>query len=221
MADVKTLSTSSPLAFEQAYAAALSDDLPVPYAQIMDPYQTPARFLPWLAAHYSVDLWFDDWSEDRKREMIAQCAGVSTLYPASPLGELKGTFAGLKRYLAFVDAEVIHRVAHPARFIFGRAVIGQTPINHAAFLAHYLIKVELNAPSRAFQIGRSGFGKAYVRAVELEPLRRAMRAAVISKSLETQYTISFAWRRSITFDDHILIDGSHIFDGWINRLRLI
>jgi P2-related tail formation protein len=220
MADVKTLEPSSPLPFEQAYAAALSDDLPIPYAQIMDPYQTPERFLPWLAAHHSVDLWFDDWSVDRKREMIAQCAGVSKLYPASPLAELKGTFAGLKRYLAFVDAEVIHRVAHPSRFIFGRAVVSQAPINHAAFLAHYLIKVALIAPNGAFQIGRSAFGKAYVRNPDLEPLRRAKRAAVISKSPDTQYTISFAWRRSITFNDHILIDGSHPVDGWIDRLRL-
>ncbi|WP_348640128.1 phage tail protein, partial [Rhizobium sp. FKY42] len=53
MAEVKPLLPSSSGAFEYALAAGMSDDLPVPYAQIMDPYQTPVRFLPWLAAHHS------------------------------------------------------------------------------------------------------------------------------------------------------------------------
>ncbi|MET0170903.1 MAG: phage tail protein I, partial [Agrobacterium vaccinii] len=123
MSDVSVLLPSSSDVFELALASGMSDDLPIPYAEIMDPYRTPVRFLPWLAAHHSVDLWFDDWPDDRKREMIAQCAGVSTIYPASPLAALKGTLAGLKRYLAFVDAEIVDRIAHPSRFTFGRAVI--------------------------------------------------------------------------------------------------
>ncbi|WP_306180487.1 phage tail protein I [Rhizobium sp. AN73] len=133
-------------AFEKALIAGMTDDLPIPYDVIMDPYRTPARFLPWLAAHHSVDLWYDDWSEERKREMIAQCAGLSTDYPASPLAALKGTLVGLKRYLAFVDADIIDRIAHPARFTFGRAVIGRTPIAHQPFTAHYLVHVTLRAP---------------------------------------------------------------------------
>lgn len=204
---------------ERAMAAGMSDDLPVPYAQIMDPYQTPAEFLPWLAAHHSVDLWFDDWVEERKREMIAQCAGVSTLYPASPLAALKGTLEGLKRYLAFADAEIIDRVAHPSRFTFGRAVIGRTPIAHKPFVAHYLVKVDLQAHVNRFQIGRSAFGRAALTAVDLEPIRRAKLAMVLAKGSETQYTVTFAWRRGITFQDNIPIDGSHAFGGFIDRTR--
>lgn len=220
MADVSLLLSGEAKAFERAVAAGMSDELPVPYAEIMDPYQAPERFLPWLAAHHSVDLWFDDWPTARKREMIAQCAGVSTVYPASPLGSLKGTLAGLKRYLEFVDAEIVHRIAHPSRFIFGEAVLGQTPINHVPFLARYLIKVSLVAPNGYFQIGRSAFSRRYLRSVDLEPLRRAKRAAQTAKTPETQYTISFAWRRSITFQDNIPIDGSHVFDGWLDASRL-
>jgi P2-related tail formation protein len=195
----------------------MSDGLPVPYAQLLDPYRTEARFLPWLGAHHSVDLWFEDWSENRKREMIAQAAGVSVLYPASPIGELKGMRAGAQRYLDFVDAEIIDVVSHPARFTFGRAVLGRTPINHLPFTAHYLVRVRLQAPAGRFQIGRSSFGRGALRPVDLEPLRRAKRALSIAKVPDTQYSITFAWRRPITIQDGILIDGSHAVAGWMDR----
>lgn len=206
--------------YEYALAAGMSDDLPVPFERLLDPYETEARFLPWLAAHHSVDLWFDDWPEERKREMIAQAAGVSVTYPAAPIAALKGTLVGLKRYLEFVDAEIVDRIAHPARFTFGRAVIGRTPIAHKPFVAHYLIKVHLSAPKNRFEIGRAAFGRSALSRVNLEPLRRVKRAMAIAKVPETQYTVSFAWRRGITFNDNILIDGSHVFGGWIDRTRL-
>ncbi|CUW88202.1 phage tail protein I [Agrobacterium genomosp. 2] len=207
-------------AFEKALIAGMTDDLPIPYDVIMDPYRTPARFLPWLAAHHSVDLWYDDWPEERKREMIAQCAGRSVLYPGSRLAALKGTLVGLKRYLAFVDAEIIDRIAHPARFTFGRAVIGRTPIAHQPFTAHYLIRVSLTAHRNRFQIGRSAFGRAAMTSVDLEPIRRAKRAMVTAKTPDTLYSVSFAWRRGITFNDNIFIDGSHAIGGYMNRTRL-
>ncbi|WHA40917.1 phage tail protein I [Agrobacterium larrymoorei] len=220
MSDVSVLLPSSSDKFEHALAAGVSDDLPVPYAEILDPYRTPVRFLPWLAAHHSVDLWFDDWSQTRKREMIAQCAGVSVLFPASPLAALKGTLAGLKRYLAFVDAEIVDRVAHPARFTFGRAVIGMTPVAHKPFVAHYLVKITLTAPKNRFQIGRCAFGRAAMTSVDLEPIRRAKRAMQTAKVPETQYSVSFAWRRNLTFQDQPFIDGSHAFGGFVDRKRL-
>lgn len=207
-------------AFEKALIAAMTDDLPVPYDVIMDPYRTPARFLPWLAAHHSVDLWYDDWSEERKREMIAQCAGLSTDYPASPLAALKGTLVGLKRYLAFVDADIIDRIAHPARFTFGRAVIGRTPIAHQPFTAHYLVHVTLRAPKNHFQIGRSAFGRAALTSVDLEPIRRARRAMVTAKTPDTLYTVTFAWRRPITLQDAVMIDGGTSPGGYRQRQYL-
>ncbi|MGF9694700.1 phage tail protein I [Rhizobium sp. 0TCS1.26] len=206
--------------FEQALAAGMSDSLPVPYEQLLDPYETEARFLPWLAAHYSVDLWFDDWSDDRKREMIAQAAGRSIQFPASPIGELKGMRAGAQRYLDFVDAEIVDVVSHPARFAFGRAILGRTPIHHLPFTAHYLVRVTLEAPAGRFQIGRANFGRAALRSVDLEPLRRAKRALAIAKVPETHYSVTFAWRRPLTIQDGILIDGSHVVGGWMDRTSL-
>ncbi|HAU78605.1 MAG TPA: phage tail protein I [Agrobacterium sp.] len=207
-------------AFEKALIAGMTDDLPIPYDVIMDPYRTPVRFLPWLAAHHSVDLWYDDWSEERKREMIAQCAGLSTDYPASPLAALKGTLVGLKRYLAFVDADIIDRIAHPARFTFGRAVIGRTPIAHQPFTAHYLVHVTLRAPKNHFQIGRSAFGRAALTSVDLEPIRRARRAMVTAKTPDTLYTVTFAWRRPITLQDAVMIDGGTSPGGYRQRQYL-
>lgn len=207
-------------AFEKALIAGMTDDLPIPYDAIMDPYRTPARFLPWLAAHHSVDLWYDDWSEERKREMIAQCAGLSPDYPASPLAALKGTLVGLKRYLAFVDADIIDRIAHPARFTFGRAVIGRTPIAHQPFTAHYLVHVTLRAPKNHFQIGRSAFGRAALTSVDLEPIRRARRAMVTAKTPDTLYTVTFAWRRPITLQDAVMIDGGTSPGGYRQRQYL-
>lgn len=220
MSRVGSLLPPSSGVIERGMAAGASDDLPIPYEDMIDPYRTQARFLPWLAAHYSVDLWFDDWPEARKREMIAQCAGLSTIYPASPLAALKGTLAGLRRYLEFVDAEIVDRIAHPRRFVFGRAVIGRTPINHQPFTAHYLVKVHLKTHVNRFAIGRSAFGKSALTQVSLEPLRRAKLAMVAAKTPETMYSVSFAWRRPITFSDNILFDDGNHFGGFIDRKRL-
>ena len=206
--------------FEKALAHAMSDELPVPYAQILDPYQTPVAWLPWLAAHYSVDLWFDDWAVATKREMIAQCAGLSETYPGEQLGDLKGTFEGLKRYLWFVGATVIDRVAYPARFVFNQSALGITPINHPAHKARYLVKVTLERPFNAFEIGRSAMGIAALREVDLEPIRRAKTALRVSKAPETEYVVSFARRRRATFGDGLTFDDELHFGGYIDRVRL-
>lgn len=205
--------------FDRALAAGMSDDLEVPFDELLDPYRTPARLLPWLAEHHSVDLWFDDWSEERKREMIAQCAGVSTIYPGEPLAELKGTLEGLKRYLWFVDATIVDRVAHPTRFIMGRAVLDRTPISHQPFTAHYLIKVRLEAHCSRFEIGQAAFGRRALVSVNREPLRRVKLAMVTAKAPDTLYSVTFAWRRQHTFDDGILFDDGHLFSGYIDRTR--
>lgn len=221
MSDVVAHLPASPTGpFERAMAAGMSDDLPVPYAQILDPYQTPVAWLPWLAAHHAVDLWFDDWPEARKREMIAQCAGVSTVHPDDPpLGELKGTLKGLKRYLEFVDATIIDRKAHPQRFTFSRSPITRTPIGHEAFTAHYLIEVALTRPPRCFQIGRAPFDIGALTKVDTTPMDRVKRAMAIAKTPDTLYSVTFAWRRPISVSDGIAIDGSHIIGGYANRTR--
>ena len=61
---------------------------------IMDIYHVDASFLPWLAWWFRVDLWRDDWSEEKKREAIAN---------AFIIRKLKGTIWAVERALAISD----------------------------------------------------------------------------------------------------------------------
>ncbi|WP_186415406.1 phage tail protein I [Pannonibacter sp. P2PFMT1] len=219
MSDLAVLLPSSSGPFERAAVAGIADDLPVPYATLMDPYQTRVDLLPWLAAHHSVDLWFDDWPVSRKREIIAQYAGVSTLYPGESLAELKGTHEGALRYLAFVDAEVIDRIEYPARFVIGKSAFGVTPINHPALKKRWLVKVILKKPVNAFVLGRSALGVAALRTVDRTPIERAKKALDVARAPETEYLISTAWRRPATFEDDFP-EGSLPFGAYVDRTRL-
>ncbi|MDG3580420.1 phage tail protein I [Rhizobium sp. YJ-22] len=216
----KLLPPSSTQAWEYAIAAGMSDELPVPYAQLMDPYETPAQWLPWLAGHYAVDLWYEDWPEARKREIIAQYAGVSVVYPGEALPELKGSHIGVLRYLSFVDADVIDFISYPARFVMGLSAPSFTPVGHPPFKARYLVKVMLDKPVNAFVLGLSALGHGAVRNVDLTPVRRVKEAMRIAKAPSTEYLVTAAWRRQITFADEILIADGRPIGGFIDRTHI-
>lgn len=240
MSDVTKLLPSASLDFVRAAAAGMSDHLDVPYAILMNPYQTPADSLPWLAAHSSLDLWFDDWTEDRKREAVAQASGRSIIHDGE-IAALKGTRSGTIRYLALVDAQLLDVIAYPARFVFGRAVLGRTPIGHPPFLARHLVKTLTYKPRRALVLGRSTlgarpippliFGDADIsvggslpapvlRIPDRTPLDRARKAMATAKAPETEYRADFAHRRHIRIDDGLPLDGSHALGGYLDRTRL-
>lgn len=202
---------SKGLAFERAIASAGSDDLPVPLEQILDPLATPAKWLAWLAANESVDLWFDDWSDARKRQMVAE---------ALELASIKGTRAAAERFLSFVDARIIYKISHPARFPVGRIAVGITPINHKPFVARYVVMSKLTAPINAICVGRSAVGRAALRPINREPLRRAKLALSISKASETAYSVTFAHRLPITLDDGTDLDAGHKFGDFKDRITL-
>lgn len=198
-------------AFETAASFAMSDPLPVPIELIMDPDRTPERFLPFLAAHESVDLWMDDWDTLRKRKMIRE---------ALELAGLKGTHQGVVRYLGYVDAEVIDTIAYPARFVFGQSALGITPIAHPPFKARYLVKVELDRPFNAMELGRGAIGRAALRSVDLEPIRRAKLALSIARAPEAEYVVSFAWRRPARLRDAIPLSDQPPAGTYVDRVRL-
>ncbi|MCF1502906.1 phage tail protein I [Afifella sp. H1R] len=198
-------------AFEKALAEAMTDALPVPIREIMDPATTPTAFLPFLAGHRSVDLWFDDWPEARKRAMIDE---------AFRLAAIVGTKAAAPAFLAYVDAEIVHKVTHPARFVIGRSPLGLQPIGHKPFTTHYLIKVPLAKPAAAFVTGRTSLGRGATRTVDRTPLDRVNRALVVSKSAATAYSANFGWRRPITLDDGWDLDDPIYFDQYRDRTRL-
>lgn len=197
--------------FEEGLVDALTDDLPVPFRGIMNPETAPAEWLPFLAVNESVDLWYSDWPEARKRQMIAE---------AIELAALKGTHEGAVRYLSYVDAEVVDTVSYPARFVMGQSALGITPINHPPFKARYLVKVYLARPVNAYEMYRSAIGKAALRSVDRTPVMRAKRALEVSKAPETEYLISVAWRRQNALRDEIALSDERNLGGWTDRTRL-
>lgn len=206
--------------FKRALMAGMSDVLPVPLAEQMDPYRTDAKNLPHLAAHHSVDLWFDDWPEERKREVIAQYSGESVIYPGERLPELKGTREGTRRYLELVDATLVDVVAYPQHVVLGRTVMRQLPIGHPPFMARHLVKVDIREPEDAFVLGRSVIGRSVIKTHSREQIERAMKAMCIAKAPETEYRVSFAHKRMITIDDNIDIDGGYVLGQYVTRGRL-
>jgi P2-related tail formation protein len=197
--------------FERAVAHAASDTLPVPIAQIMDPATTPAEWLPWLAAHEQVRLWYSDWPEARKRQIVADWLRLAGLI---------GTRAAAAEFLAYVDAELIHKRSYPSRFPVGRYAVGRHPVQFPTFTARHLVRVALVAPNGAWRAGYSAVRRASIRPPDTEPLRRAEHALVISKAPETAFTVSFAHRVRITLDDGFNLGADHVMDSFRDRTIL-
>ncbi len=65
-------STATERALE--YAMGRIEDVPNPVATVRDPAQCPAPLLPWLAWAHSVDEWSEHWTEETKRQVIADSA---------------------------------------------------------------------------------------------------------------------------------------------------
>jgi phage tail-like protein len=208
---VAAILPSNATAFERAVAAGLTDTLPVPIRDILDPAVTPEAFLPFLAAHDSVDLWFSDWSVGRKRAMVEE---------AVTLARLKGTRAGVIRFLSYVDGTLVDAISYPERFILGRAIIGRTPINHPAFVARYLVKVETFKKPRAFILARSILGRHILKTPDRTKLRRALAAIRVAKALESEVRVDFAHKRQTTLDDGMPLDPGSLLGAWRARSQL-
>ncbi|QQN73171.1 phage tail protein I [Croceicoccus sp. YJ47] len=92
-------------AFEDATAARAS--LPVHLVRdVMDPDRCPADYLGFLAWHYSIDLWDDDWPETKKRNV---CRNALALHRG------KTTLAGIRAHLDLVDVKLVRAIRPPAR----------------------------------------------------------------------------------------------------------
>lgn len=82
-------------------AGARINEVPVPIDLLKRPYEVPAAFLPHLAWEVSLDVWFQDWPEWRKRRAVAK---------SIDLHYLKGTLRGVEGWLDLIGAKV--QVAH-------------------------------------------------------------------------------------------------------------
>lgn len=194
--------------YERAAMEGAEAQLPIPIRELVDPATTTPAFLPFVAVHNGVKLWFDDWSLARKRQMAAE---------ANQLADLVGTRPGLAGFLGYVDAQIVATVAHPRRFTLGRSAVGRERLVFPAFTARYLLKVRTARPIAAMRLGRGALGLHGAVAVSREPLRRARIAASVAKAPATQYTVTFAWRRRVTFDEMAF---GLPFDAFTDRSRL-
>lgn len=85
--------------------------VPTPIAEMHRPNVAPERFLPWLAWEWSIDLWQDEWSDAKKRRVLAR---------SFDLHRLKGTAQGLREHVALTDASVVQIVRPPQGAFAGR-----------------------------------------------------------------------------------------------------
>lgn len=197
--------------WERAIAGAMSDHLPVPVRECLDPGQAPAHFLPFLAVHDGVRIWFSDWADARKRLVISE---------APELAGRIGTRSASARMLGYVDAVLVDAVAYPAPFVLGRAVLGRTPLAHPAFVARYLVRIETMTPPRALVLGRGALGRRRLKAPDREPWRRCLVALRAAKAPETEYRVDFGHRRPLSIADAPALDGTWRLDSYVTRSRL-
>lgn len=197
--------------FEVALGDAMSDALPVPYREIMDPDQTPEDFLPFLAAHRSVDLWFDDWTTDRKRAMIKQAPFLATI---------KGTPDASVRFLSFVDGTIIDTISYPSPFILDEAILDETPIDLPSFVAQYLVRIIIVSDPDAFAFDAGILDESFFIDPDTTKLTRCLVALRVAKAPETEIRVDFQHKRPLSLRDAPLIGGAHFVGENIDRLSL-
>lgn len=85
---------------EKALAETIArmSDIPVPVKDLWNTETCPSAVLPWLAWALSVDIWDPDWTEDRKREEIAESVDVH---------RRKGTVSSLRQAILKVIPDVV------------------------------------------------------------------------------------------------------------------
>lgn len=197
--------------FERASAAGLADNLPVPLRQILDPATSPAPFLPFLAAHASVDLWYGDWSDARKRLMIAS---------AISLASQKGTRAAAAAFLPFVDGVLVDALRYPARPFAGRAFADRAVADAPPWKARYLVRVPSVLPTEAAVAGRAFAGRSFARRLDLEPIRRAIAALRVAKSDAAEIRVDFQNWRPLRAGDAVPAGGGYRAGQHLQRSKL-
>lgn len=208
---VGELLPSNATAFEKAVGTGMTDVLPVPFRQILDPATAPERFLPFLAAHRSVDLWFGDWPVARKRQMIAD---------AVKLARLKGMRIGSVAFLQFVDAALRAAIAYPEGYAVEAMPVGSAPIEPAPFLATYLVEIETVTPVGAYVPESEPVGLTFVGVPDEEPLRRALIAMRTAKAPETEIRADFQNWRPMRAGDRVAAGSSRRADHQIRLNRI-
>lgn len=80
---------------------------------LTDPWTIDARYLPWLAYRFAIEIWDEEWSEEKKRAVVAR---------AVRLHRIKGTLAGVKEYVDAAGGEVVRVRLPPGKSFLGESL---------------------------------------------------------------------------------------------------
>ncbi|MCY7297559.1 phage tail protein I [Alteromonas sp. a30] len=162
-------------AFELAAegASARIGDVPVPNAELWNPFNCPAHLLPWLAWALSIDEWDSQWPESTQRQFIANSVAVH---------KNKGTLGAVKRALAAlnINTEITewYESDGPAGTFTVAALIDHQGIDsalinnidrivqsHKRHSAHYTLSLALNSTANNAHL----LGSTSASTVTVEP----------------------------------------------------
>lgn len=118
--------------------------------KVKDALQCDAWFLGVLGWERSVDLWYDDWSEEKKRHVVDKWFEYE---------RLKGTVEGFRRFYSLVGAEMRKATLHP-QAVYPRR--GWNAVERARYLAQFQqIRIYPKVPVTEF--GRGFFASSRAR----------------------------------------------------------
>ncbi|MGL5447438.1 MAG: phage tail protein I [Rhabdaerophilum sp.] len=197
---------------EDAVAGAIDAVLPgpMPITAAFQANLTPVSFLPWLAAHRGVQLWFNDWSLARKRQIVGD----------QTLGWSIGTRSGARRHLAYVDATIVDAVAYPNAYCVEAMAVGSAPIEPSPFLVTYLVRVPIPMPDLAEVIGSTPVGAGFVAVENSEPVRRVCAAMRVARAPETEVEIEFQNHRPAEAGDSFTAGSNLTAGSYVQITRL-
>lgn len=170
MTDVVSLLPSNATPWETAHeltdAARWAEIDPEVIVRTKDALACEPQFLALLGWERSVDLWFDDWSIEKKRYVVDKWFEFE---------RLKGTPEGYRRFYRLAGARLVNATL-PPQGIHARR--GMTPEQRAAYLAQFQqIRIYPKVPAREFQRG-------------FFPSRRERSCAYVGHVAPTQYRVT-------------------------------
>ena len=172
-------------------------------SKALDPYACPAEWLDYLAHTLSVDLWRSEWSELKKRDVIAQAPTLQTL---------KTTLPGLAAHLAIMDARIVQAAVPPGGFFFG------APPTAAEMEAWFATLPQVRAyfvseerPEGPELIWGDGFWGERFWLPDLGPTIQRRKAVLFDRGVETPLvitTLSYSdVARKTPAEERVSIDG--------------
>jgi len=150
---------------------------PADLSTLWDPMAAPASVLPYLAAAHGVSVWRSDWTDAKKRQVIA--ASIQ-------LKRQRGTAPCFEGHLAFLDAELVQLIAPPQRAVVRDAM---TPEERRRWLEQFPELRVYHYRNRSRQVGVAAPGRWLAQrwtVRESEGARFAgSRAVIVDRGLES------------------------------------